>query len=78
MSSTTLFKEKGVMVEEHSTNLKYDLPNYREKKYFLICDSCFWMASTLPYLPDICLIRYKKCPLCLDAVFRFLICDESF
>jgi hypothetical protein len=78
MSSAILFKEKRVIVEEHSTNLKYDMPNYRQKKYFLICNSCFWMASTTAYLPDICSIRYKKCPVCLDAVYRYLICDESF
>ena len=51
--------------------------NQRQTKYFLLCGKCLWMASTIPTLSDLCLIRHKKCPICVDRVYRFLICDDA-
>jgi len=76
MSSTTISYKKHV--EEWLINDKYDIINFGHKKYFLLCGTCFWMASTLPNLSNIRPIRYKKCPICVNDVYRFLICDESF
>lgn len=51
--------------------------NLKQNKFFLLCGNCLWMASTISTLSDLCLIRYKKCPICIDKVYRFLICDAA-
>ena len=75
MSATIFYKK---YVDGHFKKDKYNILNLKHKKYFLLCGTCFWMASTLPRLSSISLIRYKKCPVCVNAVYRFLICDEPF
>lgn len=75
MSATIFYKK---YVEEHFKKDKYNILNLKHKKYFLLCGTCYWMASTLPSLSEIRLIKYKKCPICVNAVYRFLICDEPF
>jgi hypothetical protein len=35
-------------IEKYGQNFKYDKKYPLQKKYFLICGGCFWMASTLP------------------------------
>ena len=62
-------------IEKYYKNDKYNQLNFR-KKYFLICENCLWMASTIPAIKDISRIRPKKCPICVNKVDRFLICDE--
>jgi hypothetical protein len=61
-------------IEKYYKNDKYNQLNFRQK-YFLICENCFWMASTIPAINDISRIRHKKCPICVSKVNRFLICD---
>jgi hypothetical protein len=56
----------------------YNILNFNQKRYFLMCENCFWMASTLPSVKDISRLRHKKCPVCVNNVNRFLICEESF
>ena len=75
MSATIFYKK---YVEGHFKTDKYNILNLKHKKYFLLCGTCYWMASTLPSLSEIRLIKYKKCPICVNAVYRFLICDEPF
>ncbi len=75
MPSATHYKK---YVEKHSKNLKNNMLYLKQKGHFLICQNCFWMASELPTLYDICLITYKKCPLCVCNIDRFLICGDSF
>ena len=71
MLSTFYYKKE---VEKHSKNLKYNKYIFEQKKYFLICESCFWMASTLPYRAlSYPLNFYKKCPVCKDKVDTFSI-----
>ena len=53
-------------------NNKYQL----QKKYFLICGGCFWMASTLPRSLDYPMIRYKKCPICKNKLDNFQIPNQ--
>ena len=65
-------------VEKYFKNDKYDTLSFNQKKYFLICESCFWMASTIPSIKDISRIRHKKCPYCKNRINRFLICEECF
>jgi|tagenome__1003787_1003787.scaffolds.fasta_scaffold20900564_4 hypothetical protein len=77
MSSTAIFY-KNQHVERRVINLKYDIFDFTQKKYFLLCKNCFWMASTIPAIKGISRMRYKKCPLCVNDTDRFLICNESF
>ena len=65
-------------VEKYSKKDKYDFFNFNHKKYFLICENCYWMASTIPYIKNISRLRHKKCPVCESRINRFLICNESF
>jgi hypothetical protein len=62
-------------VEKHSQNLKYAKFSYssKDKKYFLICEDCFWMASTIQHPSEYPLISYRKCPICKNKVDRFQI-----
>ena len=72
MSTTKVYYKKHI--KKYS---KYSILNLNQKKYFLLCKNCFWMASTIPVLKDISMIQYKKCPVCINKeVNRFLICDE--
>ena len=75
MSATIHYKNypEGLFKDD-----KFNVLNFGNKKYFLLCGTCFWMASTLPSLSNISLIRHKECPICVNDVYRFLICDESF
>lgn len=75
MSSSIYYKKS---VNKYYQKLKYSIIDLKYKKYFLICGTCFWMASTLPVLKEINMIQYKKCPICVNDVYRFLICDDSF
>ena len=76
MSSTTIYYKKHI--EKYFKNDKYNILQLNQKKYFLLCENCFWMASTIPSKKVIHPIRYKKWPVCVNKVNRFLICDESF
>jgi len=71
-------KQNSKKIEEYYTTLKNNLLNIQQKKYFLICESCLWMASTIHSIKDISRLRHKKCPLCESRLNRFLICEETF
>ena len=75
MSATIHYKNYP---KELFKNDKFNVLNFGNKKYFLLCGTCYWMASTLPNLSEIPSIKYKKCPICVNDVYRFLICDEPF
>lgn len=70
MSSTILYKKD---IEEHSLKLLNCKFVPIQKRYFLLCEGCFWMASTLPNSLDYPLGHYKKCPICKNKVYRFQI-----
>jgi hypothetical protein len=74
--SITIYYKK--YVDGHFKKIKYSILNLKQKKYFLLCGTCYWMASTVPTLSDIRLIKYRKCPICVNNIDRFLICDEPF
>ena len=60
-------------IERYNQNFKYDNKFRLQKKYFLICEGCYWMASTLPSSLGYPMIRYKKCPICKNRVDNFQI-----
>jgi hypothetical protein len=70
MLATILYKKD---IEKYNQNLKYYKFISMQKKYFLLCGDCYWMASTLPHSIEHPLIRYKKCPICKNKLDRFLI-----
>jgi hypothetical protein len=76
MSSTAIFFSNHV--ERTFRKHKYTVIDFTQQRYFLICKNCYWMATTLPTFSNIHKIQYKKCPLCVTDIDRFLICDESF
>ena len=49
---STIYYNKDV--EKHTQNFKYTDVFSIQKKYFLLCEDCFWMASTLPDPFDNC------------------------
>jgi hypothetical protein len=51
-------------IEKHNQKIKYYRLSPIQKKYFLLCEDCFWMASTLRHTLDYSLNRYRKCPIC--------------
>ncbi len=70
MLSTILYKKD---IEKHNQKFIYCKFVPIQKKYFLLCEDCFWMASTLSNLLDYPLTHYKKCPICKNKVDRFQI-----
>lgn len=69
------------MAVEHTQNLNnrydsVDLKQQQEENYFLICESCFWMASTLSHIKSNNILPttiYKECPVCESKIDRFSI-----
>ena len=70
MLYTILYKKD---IENNNQYLKYYKIISLQKKYFLLCGDCYWMASTLPHPIEHPLIRYKKCPICKNKLDRFQI-----
>ncbi len=70
MLSTILYKKD---IEKHNQKLKYCRFVPIQKKYFLLCENCFWMASTLCHPSDYPVICYKKCPVCKNNVDTYPI-----
>jgi hypothetical protein len=70
MLSTILYKKD---IEKNNEYLKYYKFISLQKKYFLLCGDCYWMASTLPHPIEHPLVRYKKCPVCKNKLDRFQI-----
>lgn len=76
MSITKNYYKKNL--RKYLKNDKYKILNFSYKKYFLLCENCLWMASTISALKDISMIQYKRCPVCINKqVNRFLICCEN-
>jgi hypothetical protein len=70
MLSTILYKKDTVKNSQNIINYKFIS---LQKKYFLLCGDCYWMASTLPHPIEHPLVRYKKCPICKNKLDRFQI-----
>jgi hypothetical protein len=70
MLSTILYNKD---IEKHNQNLKYYILPPIQKKYFLLCENCFWMASALRYTLNYPSNSYKRCPICKNKVDIFPI-----
>jgi hypothetical protein len=68
-------KHNSKKMGEYYATIKNDLTNIRQKKYFLICESCYWMATTLQNYHPSCnnFIIFKQCPVCENKIDRFTI-----
>lgn len=49
----------------------------KQESYFLICESCFWMATTLNHFKPNNNLPYfnKRCPICENKIDCFPIPD---
>ncbi len=80
MYTPSLFGNVSIAYQKENKEKRYQKHRYStvdlmRQNYFLLCDNCFWMASTMPALSSACLNRYKKCPVCVNMINRFLICS---
>ena len=69
-------KQNSKIIGEYYTALKKNnLISIEQKKYFLMCKSCFWMASTLSYFKSINNLSsiYRQCPRCENKIDKFTI-----
>ncbi|MGN6559080.1 MAG: hypothetical protein ACTHJ2_00990 [Candidatus Nitrosocosmicus sp.] len=77
MSSITIGFEKKKIIIHHKNSKHYDRAVLSiQRKYFLLCESCFWMASTLPLISsDRFNITelFKSCPMCNSNLDKFSI-----
>jgi len=68
---------KEFTVVEYTQNLTYDTPIQNQQKCFLMCNSCFWMASTLQHYHHHSSNNHftisKECPICENKIDRFSI-----
>lgn len=69
---------KSTLVAEYAHGDNYetiDELQQQKQNYFLICESCFWMASTLSHLKvnDNSPAIYKECPICESKIDGFSI-----
>jgi hypothetical protein len=60
-------------IEHYNKIFKHNINSRIQKKYFLICEGCYWMASTLPCSLDHPITHYKKCPICKNKLDNFQI-----
>ena len=52
----------------------------KQENYFLICDSYFWMASTLKHLKskdNLTSVYQLQCPICENKIDHFSISDSN-
>jgi|tagenome__1003787_1003787.scaffolds.fasta_scaffold20461684_1 hypothetical protein len=69
-------KQNSKIIGEYYTTLKKNnLISIEHKKYFLMCKSCFWMASTLSCLKSLNNLWpiYRQCPTCENKIDKFAI-----
>ncbi len=71
---------KSVLVAEYTHLDSYksvDELQQQKQNYFLICQSCFWMASTLSHLKlnNNSPAFYKECQICESKIDEFSILD---
>jgi hypothetical protein len=69
-------KQNSKIIGEYYTALKKNnLISIEHKKYFLMCKSCFWMASTLSYFKSINNLWpiFRQCPMCENKIDKFAI-----
>jgi len=67
---------KKIAGEYYTALKKNNLISIEQKKYFLMCESCFWMASTLSYFKSINKLSssiFRQCPICESKIDRFTI-----
>lgn len=64
-------------IEQNKKKIKYHKVISKQKKYFLLCGNCYWMASTLPCLPNTHTIHSNKCPKCDVRLDKFLIRNDK-
>lgn len=77
MSFITIGFEKKKIIIQHKNSKHNDRAVLLiQRKYFLLRESCFWMASTLPlFSPDRLYTTklFKTCPMCNSNIDRFSI-----
>ncbi len=73
MSYNILYKKR---IEESNKKFKYTKVFPTFEKYFLLCGSCFWMASTLPHSSNVYAKYLNRCPNCKDWLDKFLISND--
>lgn len=72
---------KLVVMTENTQNLNIygtmEEQQQQQESYFLICESCFWMATTLNHFKPKNNLPYfnKRCPICENKIDCFPIPD---
>ena len=76
LSITIGFEKKKIIIHHKNSKHNDRAVLLIQRKYFLICESCFWMASTLPLFSHDRFYTtklFKNCPMCNSNLDRFSI-----
>lgn len=72
LSQMTNDLQKSFMFEINKQKLICASSSKVSKKYFLLCNNCYWMMSTISDLSKHH-INFKNCPICENMVTQFQI-----
>lgn len=73
-----VLSDKETQAEVRATEQKYqstirtNKENEPSRKYFMICQTCFWCASYIDIMDNVDALLYKVCPACNHTAIELL------
>jgi hypothetical protein len=58
--------------QKHQSAIQTKKENEPSRKYFMICQTCFWCASYINIMGDMDALPYKACPTCNHTAIELL------
>jgi hypothetical protein len=59
--------------QKHQSPIQTNKENeLTSRKYFMICQTCFWCASYIDIMGDMDALPYKACPICNHTAIELL------
>jgi hypothetical protein len=59
--------------QKHQSTIQTNKENkLTSRKYFMICQTCFWCASYIDIMDDMNALHYKTCPTCNHTAIELL------
>ncbi|MGA9150399.1 MAG: hypothetical protein WBZ36_07470 [Candidatus Nitrosopolaris sp.] len=74
LSNKETYTEDLVKVtdQKHQPTIQTNKENEPSRKYFMICQTCFWCASYIDIMGDMDALPYKVCPACNRTAIELL------
>ena len=63
--------------QKRQSRIQTNKENEPSRKYFMICQTCFWCASYIDIMGDMDAFSYKVCPTCNHTAIELLSLSEG-